>query len=141
MTDPLYPIRNCHSFILPYPPEVEKKTGSAGMSFPFREHYLLFARQSDDTDPQEAAHFRELASYYPDVIGGEMVYRDSRGNLIAEEDDWDDLTDEQKIHRGNVYAAIDVVNRIRSELESCLFEYGSTDDVTRVRCELAAISV
>ncbi|WP_157785399.1 hypothetical protein [Sinorhizobium fredii] len=141
MTDPMIPNMNCANFILPYPEEIAKKTGSSGMIFSIRELYLLLARQVDDSDPQEAAALREIADYYPDVDRGEIVERDSRGNLVHEEDDWDELTDEQKIHRGNANAAIAVVDRIRYQLENAAYYYETADDVTRVRRELSAIAV
>ncbi|MCJ8151412.1 hypothetical protein [Shinella sedimenti] len=141
MSELLVPTMNCACFILPYPEEVAKKTGSAGMVYSIRELYLLLARQVDDSDPPEAAALREIADHYPDVNRGEIVERDSRGNRVHEEDDWDELTDEQKIHRGNVNAAIAVVDRIRYQLENAAFDYEMADDVTRVRRELSAIAV
>lgn len=141
MTEPFVPNMNCANFILPYPEEIAKETGSAGMIFSIRNFYLLLARQADDTDPRWAAELREIADHYPDSDGGEIIQRDSRGNVLAEHDDWDELTDEQKIHRGNVNAAIAVVDRIRYELENAEFDYDVTEDVTRVRRELVAISL
>ncbi|MBP2486019.1 hypothetical protein JOH50_001746 [Rhizobium leguminosarum] len=141
MSEPLVPNMNCASFILPYPEEIAKKTGASGMVFSIRKHYLLLARQADDTDPKEAAALREIASYYPDVNEGEIINRDSSGNIVADFDDWDELSDEQKIHRGNVNAAMDAVDRIRYELENADYDYDTIDDVTRVRRALAEISL
>lgn len=142
MTTPFVPNMNCSNFILPYPEEVaEKKSGSRGITLSIREVYLMLAREYDDKDPQSAADLRAIADHYPDVDDGEIIDRDSRGNMISEEDDWDELTDEQKIHRGNANAAIAVVDRIRNQLESAAYYYETADDVTRVRRELAAISV
>lgn len=142
MTTPFVPNMNCSNFILPYPEEVaEKKSGSMGITLSIREVYLMLAREYDDKDPQCAADLRAIADHYPDADDGEIIDRDSRGNIISEEDDWDELTDEQKIHRGNANAAIAVVDRIRNQLESAAYYYETADDVTRVRRELAAISV
>ncbi|MEQ1403594.1 hypothetical protein ABK249_01495 [Neorhizobium sp. Rsf11] len=141
MSEPLVPNMNCANFILPYPEEIAKRTGSSGMIFSIRELYLLLARQVDDTDPQEAATLREIADYYPDVDGGELVERDSRGNMVGDANDWDELTDEQKIHRGNANAAIATLDWLRHELEKAIYDYDTDDDVTRVRRELSEISL
>jgi hypothetical protein len=141
MSEPFVPNMSCANFILPYPEEIEKKTGSSGMVFSIRELYLLLARQVDEKDPGEAALFRELADHYPDVEQGELIERDSRGNMVGESDDWDELTDEQKIHRGNAHAAIAAVDWLRYQLELALFDYDTADDVTRVRREIAGISL
>lgn len=137
----MIPNMNCANFILPYPDEIAKKTGSTGMVFSIRELYLRAAAEEDDKDPQWAAFLREVADYYPDVEGGEIIERDSRGNMVGDAEDWDELTDEQKIHRGNANAAIAVVDWIRHQLEIATYDYETTDDVTRVRRELAAISL
>lgn len=142
MTTPLIPNMNCANFILPYPEEVaKKKPGSMGMIFSIREVYLLLAREYDDKDPQWAANLREIANYYPDVYKGEIMERDSRDNWIGDANDWDELTDAQKLHRGNANAAIAAVDFIRYQLEMAAYEYDTADDVTRVRRELSAISV
>jgi hypothetical protein len=132
---------NGANFILPYPEEVAKKTGSSGMVLSVRELYLLLARQVDDTDPQEAAALREIADYYPDVDGGEIIERDSRGNWVGDVNDWDELSDEEKIHRGNANAAIAALDWLRHQLESAAYDYDISEDVTRVRREISAISL
>ncbi|MBY5439335.1 hypothetical protein [Rhizobium leguminosarum] len=141
MSEHHLPEMNCASFLLPYPEEIAKKTGSSGMVFSIRELYLLLARQVEDTDPQEASALREIADYYPDVYGGELVERDSRGNMVGDANDWDELTDEQKIHRGNANAAIAALDWLRHELEKATYHYETSDDVTRVRRELSEISL
>lgn len=70
-----------------------------------------------------------------------MIYRDGRGNILGDEDDWDELTDEQKLFRGNLNAAIANVDRIRLNLETMIDRYEDAEDITRVRRELAAISI
>jgi len=141
MSEPLVPIMNCANFILPYPEEIAKKTGMSGTIFSIRKFYLLLASQEDDTDPQEAASLREIADYYPDVFEGEIKDRDSRGNWVGDANDWDELTAEQKSHRGNANAAIAALDCLRNELESAAYYYETTDDVTRVRREISAISL
>jgi len=141
MTDPMIPNMNCANFMLPYPEELAKALGAAGLIYPLRDFYLLLARESDDRDPKGAAELREIADCYPDVDRGDVIERDSRGNMVIEEDDWDDLTDAQKIHRGNTNAAIAAADRIRYQLENAAYYEETADDVTRVRRELAAISI
>ncbi len=141
MSEPFVPSMNCANFIIPYPEEIAKRTGSSGMVFSIRELYLRAAADADDKEPEWAAFIREVADCYPDVDGGELVERDSRGNLVFEEDDWDDLTVEQKLHRGNANAAIAMVDRIRYQLENAQFDASTAEDVTRVRRELSDISL
>lgn len=139
MTEAFVPNMNCANFSIPYPEEIAKRTGSSGMVFSIRQLYLGAAVQVEDKEPKWAAFLRELADCYPDVDQGELIERDSRGNVVLEEDDWDDMTDEQKIHRGSVNAAIANVDRIRYELEMLAFSYDEADEVTRIRRALAAI--
>ncbi len=141
MSEPFVPTMNCASFILPYPEEIQKKVGSKGMIFSFREFYLLLARQADGRDPKEAAELREISDYYPDVYRGEIMERDSRGNWVGDANDWDELTDEQKLHRGNANAAIAALDWLRYQLEGAAYEYDMSEDVTRVRRELSDISL
>lgn len=141
MTEPFVPAVNRDSFILPYPEEIQKKTGSTGMVFSLRKFYLLLARQVDDTDPMEAAEFREIANYYLDVFRGELVERDSRGNWVSHASDWDDLTDEQKMHRGNTNAAIAALDWLRYQLEGAADEYELSEDVACVRRMISNISL
>jgi pectin methylesterase-like acyl-CoA thioesterase len=90
----------------------------------------------------QAALLRKAAGYYHDTYpNGDVIIRDTQTNIVAEFDDWDELTDEQKIFRGNVNAAIANVDRIRYELEMLIDSYDEADDVTRVRRALAEISL
>lgn len=141
MSEPFVPNMNCANFIIPYPEEIATRTGSSGMVFSIRELYLRAAADVDDKEPELAAFLREVANCYPDVDRGELVERDSRGNLVFEEDDWDGLTVEQKLHRGNTNAAIAMVDRIRYQLENAQFDNSTAEDVTRVRRQLAEISM
>ncbi|MBB3979338.1 hypothetical protein GGQ64_004578 [Rhizobium azooxidifex] len=141
MSELFVPNMNCANLILPYPEEIAKKTGSSGMIVSIREIYLLLARQVDDSDPQEAAALREIADYYPDIYRGELMERDSRGNWVGDANDWDELTDEEKIHRGNANAAIAALDWLRHQLEGAAYDYSTVEDVTRVRRELSAIAI
>jgi hypothetical protein len=141
MSEPFVPSMNCANFTIPYPEEIAKRTGCTGMVFSIRELYLSAAAGVEDKEPEWAAFMREVADYYPDVDGGELVERDSRGNLVFEEDDWDGLTVEQKLHRGNTNAAIAMVDRLRYQLENAQFDKSTAEDVTRVRRDLAEISL
>lgn len=141
MSEPFVPNKNCAEFILPYPEELAAKVGAAGMVFSIRETYLRAASEIEDKDPHRAAELRAIADYYPDTDQGEVIYRDGRGNILGDEDDWDELTDEQKLFRGNLNAAIANVDRIRLNLETMIDSYEDAEDITRVRRELAAISI
>lgn len=142
MSEHFVPNMNCANFCLPYPDELAKEFGATGFVMSIRRLFELLAKEADDKDPVEAELLRKAAQHFPDTYpGGEVIVRDSLTNIVAEADDWDDLTNEQKIHRGNVNAAIANVDRIRYELEMMVDSYDDTDEVTRVRRELAAISL
>ncbi|KQW31337.1 hypothetical protein ASE36_03495 [Rhizobium sp. Root274] len=133
---------NCANFCLPYPDELAKELGATGFVMSIRRLFELLAREADDKDPVKAALLRQAAQHYPDTYpDGEIIIRNSLTNIVAEEDDWDDLTDSQKIHRGNVNAAIANVDRIRYELEMMIDSYDDTEELTRLRRELATIAV
>ncbi|MBD8891101.1 hypothetical protein [Roseibium litorale] len=138
--DAIAPSTNMASFYLPYPEELAKELDASGFVMSTRRFYELLASETDDKKPVEAALFRRIASHYPDTFpDGEVINRDSQTNIIAELDDWDDLTDEQKIHRGNVNAAIANVDRIRYDLEMMIDSYDDTEEITRIRRELSKI--
>lgn len=140
--DTFTPTMNMANFYLPYPDELAKEFGASGFVMSIRRLYELLAREVDDKDPVEAALLRKVAGHYHDTYpGGDIIIRDSLTNIVAESDDWDNLTNDQKIHRGNVNAAIANVDRIRYELEMMFDSYEDAEEVTRVRRELAAISV
>ncbi len=142
MSEHFIPNMNCANFCLPYPDALAKEFGANGFVMSIRRLYELLAREADDKDPVKAALLRKAAQHYPDTYpDGEIIIRNSVTNILADEDDWDDLTDSQKIHRGNVNAAIANVDRIRYELEMMVDSYDDTDEVTRVRRELASIAI
>jgi hypothetical protein len=142
MSNTIVPSMNCANFCLPYPEELAKEFGVSGFVMSIRRLYELLAREADDKDPLKAALLRKAAQHYPDTYpDGEIIVRDSLANIVAESDDWDDLTDDEKVHRGNVNAAIANVDRIRYELEMMIDSYDDTEEVTRVRRELAEISI
>lgn len=133
---------NCANFCLPYPDQLAKEFGATGFVMSIRRLYELLAKEADDKDPAEAALLRRAAEHYPDTYpDGEIIIRNSLTNIVTEDDDWDDLTDSQKIHRGNVNAAIANLDRIRYELEMMVDSYDDTAEVTRVRRELASIAI
>lgn len=140
MSEHFVPNMNCANFCLPYPDELAKEFGATGFVMSIRRLYELLAREADDKNPAEAALLRKIAEHYPDTYpDGGVIVRDSQTNIIAEHDDWDDLSDDEKIHRGNVNAAIANVDRIRYELEMMIDSYDDGEEVTRMRRELAAI--
>jgi len=142
MSEHFVPNMNCANFCLPYPDTLAKEFGAIGFVMSIRRLYELLAKEADDKDPMKADLLRKAAENYPDTYpDGEIITRNSLSNIVAEDDDWDDLTDIQKIHRGNVNAAIANVDRIRYELEMSIDSYEDTEEVTRVRRELAAISL
>lgn len=139
---PVIPSMNMANFCLPYPDELAKEFGASGFVMSIRRLYELLAKEADDKDPVEAALLRKAAGHYHDTYpSGDVIIRDSLTNIVVEEDDWDELTDEQKIFRGNVNAAIANVDRIRYELEMRIDSYDDADDVTRVRRALSEISL
>lgn len=115
---------SCYCF--DYPPEIEAKTGIRGLTLPRRELYLLIARDREKDNPKSAAFFREVANLYPDCDShGYQIERDGNRNILIDYDDWDDLSDEERLLRGNRNATIAVLDRLRFYLETM------PDDVTR----------
>lgn len=138
--EPIIPARNMALFCLPYPEELATEFGASGLVMSIRHLYETLAREADDRDPVEAALLRKVAGCYHDTYpNGDVIIRDSLTNIVAEGDDWDYMTDEQKIHCGNVNAAVANVDRIRYQLEMMTDSYDETDEVTRIRRALAAI--
>jgi hypothetical protein len=106
----------CYSFA--YPAEIEAKTGLSGLTLPRREFYLTLARDVEHDAPERAAFFREVASHYPDCDGyGYHIDRDGNRAILIDFDDWDELTNEQRLLRGNRNAAIALLDRLRFHLE------------------------
>jgi hypothetical protein len=107
---------SCYCF--DYPPEIEAETGMRGLTLPRRELYLMLARDREKDDPKSAAFFREVANYYPDCDSrGYQIDRDGNRNILVDYDDWDELSDEERMLRGNRNAAIAVLDRLRFHLE------------------------
>jgi len=106
----------CYSF--GYPPEIEAKTGLSGLTLPRREFYLTLARDAEHDLPERAAFYREVASHFPDCDAyGHEIDRDGKRAILVDFDDWDELSDEQRLLRGNRNAAIAVLDRLRFHLE------------------------
>lgn len=137
---PIIPNMNMANFCLPYPEALATEFGAEGFIMSIRSLFELLAREADDKNPRRAGLLRKAAAHYPDTYpAGDVIERDNLGNIVVEDDDWDELTDEQKIHRGNVNAAIANVDRIRYEVEMMFDSYDDSEEVTRIRRGLAAI--
>ncbi len=123
---------SCFSF--EYPPEIDVKTGISGLTLPKREFYLMLARDVEIDAPERAAFYREAASHFPDCDGhGYEVDRDGNRRILVDFDDWDELTDEQRLLRGNRNAAIAVLDRLRFHLEMMEDEVELKDEVDTIR--------
>ncbi|TPK91150.1 hypothetical protein [Mesorhizobium sp. B2-4-17] len=57
--------------------------------------------------------------------------RDGSGNILPEFDDWDELTDEEKLVRGNRLAAIAILDRLRFDLETMDDKSADADRISR----------
>lgn len=105
-------------YMFDYPPAVVDKTNSSGLLLPKKELFQMIARERDKDDPVQAAFFREVASHYPEAgHDGYSVDRDGNRNILVDYDDWNELTDEQRLLRGNRNAAIAILDRLRFHLE------------------------
>jgi hypothetical protein len=106
----------CYTF--DYPLEIEAKTGLSGLTLPRREFYLILARDVENDVPERAAFYREVASHFPDCDRyGHDVDRDGNRTILVDFDDWDELSDKQRLLRGNRNAAIAILDRLRFHLE------------------------
>ena len=118
MTASIEPEQNCDTYAFSYPLPLQRKTGLDGMMLSKKEFFLLLSRDKESHDPKAAAFFREAASHCSDVDQfGYSVDRDGKCAILIGYDDWDELTDERKIFRGNCQATIAVLDRLRFDLE------------------------
>lgn len=133
---------NSAIFSIPFPAEIAAKTPLDGISMSFRDFFESMACKKEDYDPKYAALLREAASYYPevDLSGLYPVERDSKGNALYDFDDWDEISDEKKINRGNINAAIAALDRLRFDLEMTGDGPEHADRVTNVRRKLAELA-
>ena len=123
---------SCYSF--DYPAAIEAKTGLSGLVLPRRELYLILARDLESEAPERAAFYREIASYYPDCDSyGLEVDRDGNRSILVDYDDWDELSDDERMLRGNRNAAIAVLDRLRFHLEMMNDDLGNKEDVDNIR--------
>jgi hypothetical protein len=134
MNEPSTPHVTATSYYFEYPEEIQKRIRYTGLDVPIRDIFEMMARDIADSNPQRAAFFRLIAAYYPHHDNnGYIVERDSYGAILIDFDDWDELTDEQKMLRGNRNAAIAVLDRLRSHLEMMDDDLGNKDEVDAVR--------
>lgn len=131
-------IENLHSssscYCFEYPREIEAKTGVSGLTLPRREFYLMLARDLEKDDPKSAAFFREVANYYPDCDSrGYQIDRDGNRNILVDYDDWDELSHEERLLRGNRNAAIAVLDRLRFHLEMMDDDVSLKEEVDNIR--------
>lgn len=123
---------SCYCF--DYPPEIEAKTGVSGLTLPRRELYLMLARDLEKDDPKSAAFFREVANHYPDCESrGYQIDRDGNRNILIDYDDWDELSDEERLLRGNRNAAIAILDRLRFHLEMMDDDVSRKEEVDTIR--------
>ncbi len=128
----VYGSSSCYCF--DYPPEIEAKTGIRGLTLPCRELYLMLARDQEQDDPKRAAFFREVANYYPDCDSrGYQIDRDGNRNILVDYDDWDELSDEERLLRGNRNSTIAVLDRLRFHLEVMDDDVARKEEVDTIR--------
>ncbi|MBB3979341.1 hypothetical protein GGQ64_004581 [Rhizobium azooxidifex] len=128
----------CFSF--PYPEEITKKSGLHGMTMSIRDFWETVARDMEKSDPKSAAFYREVASHYPQCDNSGMaIERGSRGAILVDFDDWDDLTVEEKLTRGNINATIAALDRLRADLELMNDDPSNNDEIDEIRRALGAI--
>jgi hypothetical protein len=140
MTTAYEPHGNASCYCFPYPEAIAKKTGCYGLDIPIRDVFEMMAREAERRDPQSAAFFRSVAAYYPHCCdAGYEIERDRRGNAIPECHDWDGLTDDEKLTRGNINATIAILDRLRFDLEKMNDDPDNNNEVNEIRRGLAAI--
>ncbi|MDM7979028.1 MAG: hypothetical protein QUV71_01640 [Rhizobium sp.] len=123
---------SCYCF--DYPPEIEAKTGMSGLTLPRRELYLMLARDREQDDPKSAAFFREVANHYRDGDSrGYQIDRDGNRNILVDYDDWDELSDEERLLRGNRNATIAILDRLRFHLEMMDDDVSRKEEVDTIR--------
>lgn len=129
-------------FVFPHCDEVYKRTNSRSWSIGVRDLYEHFARVHEADNPQFAARLLESASHWPHVDDRPHMpfERDGHGNILPDLDDWDDLTDEKKVCRGNRLTAIAILDRLRFDLESMDDKSVDADRINSIRQMLAEMA-
>jgi len=121
-------------FMFEYPEGMETKFGTSGLTLSKRNFYLMLARNIESDAPERAAFYRQVASHYPDCDNhGYGIDRDGNRAILVDFDDWDELTDEQRLLRGNRNAAIAVLDRLRFHLEMMDDEPANKEEVDDIR--------
>lgn len=125
----------------PFSAEVTKRTNRSGWSVSMRDLYEHYAIKHEDSDPQFAARLRETATAFPIVDHPtNPTQRDKDGNLLPEFDEWSELSDEEKIFRGQVNATVAILNRLRFDLENLVYDDESDERVREARKALARLA-
>ncbi|EJL51637.1 hypothetical protein PMI09_04427 [Rhizobium sp. CF122] len=134
------PDGNCECYLFDYPKEVTEKVGLHGMTMSKRELWETVARNFDKSDPKSAAFYREVAEHYPECDNsGYAIERNSRGAILFDVDDWDALSIEEKLTRGNINATIAILDRLRADLERMSDDPSNNDEIDEIRRALASI--
>ncbi len=132
---------NNSSFCIDYPAEIQKEAGVHALNISRNEIFLLIAQSMEKHDAKEAAFFRKVASYYPNCDkSGHHVDRDKHKNILVDFDDWDELSNEQRLVRGNRNSAIAVLDRLRFHLEMMEDEPENNEEVDDIRRGLNEIT-
>lgn len=125
---------NSSCYYFNYPANVEAKTGVGGLTLPCHEFYLMLARDVEKDDHKQAAFYREIASGYPQCDDhGHEVDRDGNRAILVDYDDWNELSDQQRILRGNRNAAVAVLDRLRFHLEMMDDDAENKEEVDDIR--------
>ena len=131
---------NDHSCTLPYPSAIAERVGMDGVALPVRRLFELLEEDAEATRLEDAIFYREVACHYDycDKYGN-LVPRNATGALLVDYDDWDELTPEQKLIRGNVSAATSLIDRLRHELDGMSHDPANSHLVDDIRRTLAGL--
>lgn len=142
MTDNFdYVMANNSCVCFHYPKEIQEKEGVHGFTYSRKELFLLIAESKEKRNAKDAAFFRKVANYYPDCDrDGDSVQRDKDKNILVDFDDWDELSNEQRLVRGNRNSAIAVLDRLRFHLEMMEDEPENNEEVDDIRRGLNEIT-
>ncbi len=128
------PYGRAHSYYFEYPEEIQKRIRYTGIDVPIRDLFEMMARDIESSDPQRAAFFRLVAAHHPHCDeNGYAVERDSRGAILFDFDDWDSLSIEEKLTRGNINATIAIIERLRFDLEKMNDDPANNEKVSEIR--------
>jgi hypothetical protein len=134
------PDGNAECYLFDYPSDIVSKIGIHGMTMSKRELWETVAGNFDKADPKSAAFYREVALHYPECdSSGYAIERNSLGAILFDYDDWDDLSSEEKLTRGNINAAIAAVDRLRAYLERMSDDPSNGDEIDEIRRSLGDI--